>query len=176
MPAFGIATAGAILVGQAIGASRHEDVPRAVKLTATVAGVWQGAVGLSYLLAPALLMAPFIDQRTATPDLVRIGTVMLMLSASWQLFDSVAMTLAEALRAAGDTAFSMWARVGLAWAVFIPGVYLSVKVLGGDHVPATIWLVVYIALLAAVLLWRFRRGAWRRIDLTGSQPEAWTLG
>lgn len=167
MPAFGIASAGAILVGQAIGADRYADVPRAVGLTATVAAGWQGLVGLSYLAAPTLLMAPFVDPRSATPDLVRIGTVILMLSASWQLFDAAAMTLAEALRAAGDTAFTMWARVGLAWAVFIPGVWLSVRVTGGDHVAATVWLVAYIALLAALLFWRFRSGAWRRIDLTG---------
>jgi MATE family multidrug resistance protein len=167
MPAFGIASAGAILVGQAIGAARHADVPRAVRLTAGTAAVWQGLVGLSYLLAPALLMDPFIDGRTATPQVLGIGATMLRLSASWQLFDAAAMTLAEALRAAGDTAFTMWVRVGLAWALFIPGVWLSVRVAGGTHVAATAWLIVYIALLAVVFLWRFRSGAWRRIDLTG---------
>jgi MATE family multidrug resistance protein len=168
MPAFGIASAGAILVGQAIGAAHHRAVPQAVRLTATVAGAWQGTVGLSYLLLPGLFMAPFIDARTATPDLLTIGTTMLMLSAGWQLFDSVSMTLSEALRAAGDTAFPMWARVGIAWVVFVPGVHVSLRILGGGYTAATLWLVVYLALLAAVLAWRFKSGAWRRIDLTGS--------
>jgi MATE family multidrug resistance protein len=167
MPAFGVASAGAILVGQAIGASRYHDVSRAVTLTAAVTAVWQGLVGLLYFAAPALLMAPFSDARAATPELLRTGVVMLRLSATWQLFDAAGMTLAEALRAAGDTAFSMWARVAIAWAVFVPGVYVSVRVRGGDHVAATIWLVVYIALLAAAFFWRFRSGAWRRIDLRG---------
>ena len=171
MPAFGVASAGAILVGQAIGAGRPQDVPHVVRLTAKVVGVWQGAVGLSYLVLPRLFMAPFIDQRTATPDLLRIGAAMLMMSASWQLFDAVAMTLTEALRAAGDTAFSMWARVVIAWAVFVPGVTISVKLLGGGYVVATLWLIVYIGLLAAALAWRFRGGAWRRIDLTGRVAE-----
>src|SRR2546422_1067728 len=81
MPAFGIASAGAILVGQAIGASRHSDVPPLVKMTAKVVGVWQGTVGLAYLAFPRLFMAPFIDERTATPELLEIGTTMLMLSA-----------------------------------------------------------------------------------------------
>lgn len=167
MPAFGVASAGAILVGQAIGASRHHDVPQAVKLTAKVVGVWQGTVGLAYLAVPGLFMAPFVDERVATPDLLVIGTTVLMLSAGWQLFDAVSMTLTEALRAAGDTAFSMWARVVLAWVVFIPGVYISVRLLGGGYVAATLWLIVYIGLLAAVFALRFRGGAWRRIDLTG---------
>lgn len=167
MPAFGVASAGAILVGQAIGAGHHRDVPHAVSLTAKVVGIWQGAVGLSYLVVPALFMAPFVDERTATPDLLRIGITMLMMSAGWQLFDAAAMTLTEALRAAGDTAFSMWARVVIAWVVFVPGVWISVKVLGGGYIQATLWLIVYIGLLASVLAWRFRGGAWRRIDLTG---------
>jgi hypothetical protein len=33
-----------------------------------------------------------------------------------------------------------------------------------------LWLVVYLALLAAALLVRFRRGAWRRIQLVGPAP------
>lgn len=167
MPAFGIASAGAILVGQAIGAERHEAVPQVVRLTAGVAGIWQGTVGLGYLLAPGLFMAPFVDARAVTPDLLAIGTSVLVLSAAWQLFDSVGMTLSEALRAAGDTAFPMWARVGIAWAVFVPGTYVSLRYFGGGYQAATLWLVVYLVLLAAVLAWRFRTGAWRRIDLTG---------
>lgn len=171
MPAFGIASAGAILVGQAIGARHHQTVPRIVRLTAGVAGAWQGTVGLGYLLTPGLFMAPFVDGRVATPDLLRIGTSVLMLSAGWQIFDSIGMTLSEALRAAGDTAFPMWARVGIAWLVFVPGTYVSLRYFGGGYAVATLWLVVYLALLAAVLALRFSSGAWRRIDLTGG-PRA----
>src|SRR5437899_12442830 len=96
-------------------------------------------------------MAPFIDQRTATPDLLRIGAAMLMMSASWQLFDAVAMTPTETLRAAGDTAFSMWARVVIARAVFVSGVTSSVKLLVGAYVVVTLWLMLYTGLLAAAL-------------------------
>ena len=53
MPAFGLASAGAILVGQAIGAGRRDDVPGVVWLTFQVAAGWQGLAGLLYLAAPA---------------------------------------------------------------------------------------------------------------------------
>jgi MATE family multidrug resistance protein len=59
----------------------------------------------------------------------------------------------------------MWARIAVAWAVFVPGSWISVRVLGGGDVAAVAWLVAYLALLAAVLLLRFRSGAWRRIVL-----------
>jgi MATE family multidrug resistance protein len=91
-----------------------------------------------------------------------------MLSSAWQLFDAVATTLAEALRAAGDTAFTMWARLALAWLVFVPGVLVTVRGFGGGDVAALAWVAGYLALLALTLALRFRTGAWRKIDLTGA--------
>ncbi|MGH7899411.1 MAG: MATE family efflux transporter [Candidatus Binatia bacterium] len=166
MPAFGIASAGAILVGQAIGAGAKEQVPSIVRLTFLTAAAWQGLVGLAYLLIPDVLFAPFASGGAEGDALRQVGARMLMLSASWQLFDSAAATLGEALRAAGDTAFTLWARVALAWGLFAPGAYLTVGLLGWGDLGAVAWLVVYIALLAAALYARFRSGAWRRFRLT----------
>ena len=58
---------------------------------------------------------------------------MLILSAAWQLFDAAVTTLAEALRAAGDTAFTLWARTIIAWGIFTPGAYFSVATSRGRH-------------------------------------------
>jgi MATE family multidrug resistance protein len=164
MPAFGLASAGAILVGQSIGAGRKDDVPRAVKLTFLVAGSWQGLVSVAYVVLPGLLMRPFVNPAEGTALLV-VGIRMLMLSAAWQLFDAAAMTLGEALRAAGDTAFTLWARVSIAWLVFVPGSLATVWVFGGGDVAAVLWVVLYLAILAGVLFLRFAGGAWRRIEL-----------
>ncbi|HEX2572061.1 MAG TPA: MATE family efflux transporter [Polyangia bacterium] len=166
MPAFGVASAGAILVGQHLGARAHDLVPRTVRLTLTVCGLWQGLVGILYLAAPLFFLGFFHDERTGSFEFLRIGRRMLMMAAAWQLFDATANTLAEALRAAGDTAFTLWVRVGIAWIVFVPGVLISMRWLGGGDVVAVCWMVIYIGLLAAVLAWRFRSGAWRKFDLT----------
>jgi MATE family multidrug resistance protein len=169
MPAFGLTSAGAILVGQAIGAGAKDEVPGVVWLTARAAGAWQGAVGLVYLAMPALLLAPFAQGADAAP--VRaFGVRMLMVSAAWQVFDAASMALAECLRAAGDTLFPLLARLVIAWAVFVPGSYLTVTRFGGGDVGAMAWLVVYLAALAAVLGWRFRRGAWRHVRLVEPAP------
>jgi MATE family multidrug resistance protein len=90
---------------------------------------------------------------------------MLAFSAAWQLFDAAAAVLAESLRAAGDTAFVLWARLGAGWLVFVPGSWITVRLYGGGDIAAVAWLVVYLALLALVLLLRFRSGAWRRLEL-----------
>jgi MATE family multidrug resistance protein len=169
MPAFGIASAGAILVGQSIGAKHHDDVPSVVGLTLRTAAVWQGLVGLAYLVMPRLLMRSFVDPRVDSTRFLDVGARLLMLSAAWQLFDAAANTLAEALRAAGDTAFCMWMRTLIAWLFFVPGVLVTVRVFGGGDIAAVLWLVAYIGLLALALALRFRSGAWRKLDLAGSE-------
>ena len=169
MPAFGLASGGAILVGQAIGAGAKDLVPRAVALTTAATLIWQGATGVAYFLIPELLIAPFA-QGPGSAETLRIGVRMLMISASWQLFDAVANTLAEALRAAGDTTFPLLARLVFAWLVFVPGALVSVHVYKWSDAAATFWIVAYLALLAATLLWRFRSGAWRQVQLLESVP------
>jgi len=169
MPAFALASAGAILAGQAIGAGQKDAVPAIVRVTFKVAAAWQTFVGIVYLTLPALVLAPFAREAGSREALLEVGTRMLMLSSAWQLGDAAANVLAEALRAAGDTLFTMWVRVAVAWIFFVPGAWLTVRVWGGGDVGATLWFVAYLWLLAAVLWWRFRSGAWRRVELVESR-------
>jgi len=170
MPAFAVASAGAILSGQAIGANQKDHVPVIASLTVKVNVAWQGMVSVVYCALPGLLFMPFAPNAADGASLAQKGTRLLMLSATWQLFDAVATTMAEILRSAGDTTFTLWARVLLAWLVFVPGAYLSTRYLGWSESGAVLWLAAYLALLAGVLVLRFARGAWRRIQIT--EPAA----
>lgn len=165
MPAFGLSSAAAILVGQAIGAGRKDDVWPILRLALFVACGWMGFVGLVCLAIPGVLLAPFVADATTGAGFLLVATRMLRLSAAWQLFDAAAIAVSEVLRAAGDTAFAMWARTILAWAIFAPGSYYSVRVLGGGDLVAVGWVVGYLAALAVVMGWRFSTGKWRAIDL-----------
>jgi MATE family multidrug resistance protein len=170
MPAFGIASAGAILVGHAIGARARERVPEIVGLAFAVAAAWQALVAIAYLVEPDLLLAPFARDPASAAAFVEAARRMLYLSVAWQIFDAGATVLAECLRAAGDTLFTLWARLGIAWLVFAPGSWISVRMFGGGDVAAVGWLLAYLALLALVLFVRFRSGAWRRIVLVEPSP------
>jgi len=166
MPSFALASAGAILVGQAIGAGRKDDVSHMVRVTFLSAGGWQALAGFFYLMVPGLLLAPFARDPDSAGPLLELATRMLRLSVAWALFDAAAATLSEALRAAGDTAWALWARVVIAWAVFAPGSWFTVNaVTAYADLAAVGWLVLYLGLLAAALYLRFRSGAWRRIVL-----------
>ena len=171
MPAFGLGSAGAILSGQAIGHGRLEDVSRVVRLTLWVTGIWQTTVGLIYFFFPQQLMALFSDGNGDGAALMQAGVTMLLVSAAWQLFDAFAITLSETLRAAGDSAWPMWARLILAWVVFVPSSVISVMWFDGGVVAAMVCFAGYIVLLAFALAWRFWDGQWKQIDLTGKSAH-----
>ncbi len=168
MPAFGLSSAGAILVGQAIGADRRDDVPAILKRTLLMTCCWQVSVGVAYVLFPGPIMGLFAPrtQVDGLPSIVEVGATALALSAAWQLFDAVTMSVSETLRAAGDTAFSLYARLAVAWLLFVPSSYLVIAVFDAGVEAAILAVVGYLAVLSVVMGWRFRRGAWRTIELT----------
>jgi MATE family multidrug resistance protein len=140
-----------------------------LRLTASVALVWQCCVGLVYFTLPKTLMSAFASG-PASDELVRIGAGMLALSAAWQVFDALGLTVGEALRAAGDTAWCMWTRLVSAWIVFVPVAWWAVTLRHGGPAAAIGVTVFYLAVLASAFVWRFRSGAWRRIDLVEPEP------
>ncbi len=170
MPAFGLASAGAIMVGESIGRGARSEVWPWLKLTSMVACGWMGSVALIYVSCAALLMAWFRPDGVAGAALVEVGAGMLTLSAVWQLFDALGLTFGEALRAAGDTAWCMGLRVVLAWVVFMPAAWLAVRVFNGGPTAVMGSLILYLVLIAVGLAARFASGKWRDIDLVGSEP------
>lgn len=165
MPAFGLASSGAIIVAESIGRGAPGDVPRIVKLTAKAACAWMGAVSLFYFFIPERLMGLFLPRGQTAGPLVTVGATMLMIAAIWQLFDGIAMTIAEALRAAGDTTWSMFARIFLAWFVFTPLAYFAVISMRGGVGTVMTAMVLYMIAIAALMVFRFQTGRWRTIQL-----------
>ncbi len=172
MPAFGIASAGAILVGEAIGASDRDQVPKLVSLTAKVTATWMVSVSLAYLTFPELLLSFFSTDESQAARFLEIGKQMLLFACLWQLFDALIMAFSEALRAAGDTTWPMWVRIGMAWGLFTPGAFVAVRLLDGG-VPAVMGAIIaYVVLLSSILVLRFASGRWRSIELVEVEGSA----
>ncbi len=169
MPAFGIASSGAILVGDAIGRRALGEVHGIVRMSAGVAMAWMASVGAIYFLSPGALIALFQAEHATGQTLLETGTLMLRMAALWQLFDALAMTISEALRAAGDTTWCMIARVVLAWGIFTPLAWASILLWGGGVLTMMISLIAYLCLLALAFYLRYRSGRWRLIQLL--EPE-----
>jgi MATE family multidrug resistance protein len=168
MPAWGLSTAGAILVGEAIGRGAKNEVGPLVRLTGSVAGGWMAFVGILYFARPLAFFQMFTYR--GSEGILAVGGTMLVLAAFWQIVDAVCITLSETLRAAGDTTWPMAARILLAWGVFVPSAWIAVRTLGGGVVTLMLSVVAYITVLAGALAWRFASGRWREIQLV--EPEA----
>jgi len=166
MPAFGLSSAGAIHVGQALGAGAHDVVPRLVRRTALVACAWMGVASVAYALTPRLLLGPFAPRGAEAAAFLAVGVPLLRVAVAWNLFDAAAMALSESLRAAGDTAWPMRARIAVSWGLFVPLTVATARA-GAGPVATLAWVVFYMAALTALLAWRFRGGAWRAMELTG---------
>lgn len=170
MPAFGLGSAGAILVGESLGRRDVASARRYVRLTLTVAAAWMVSVGVVYFALPEALMRLFAHPGPTLAEFLAMGTLMLIFSAFWQLFDAVGITLSESLRAAGDTTWCMLVRVVLSWFVFIPGAWFFVIQRGGGVIAVMLMMVAYILLLAWAFARRFLSGKWQHIDLLG-EPQ-----
>lgn len=121
MVPYGIGSAGAVRVGQAIG-RRDMIGARAAGWTAIVLGV-----GFMALAASAFLMFPATLVRAYTADerVVAIGVALLFVAAIFQLFDGLQGVTTGVLRGAGDTHTPMFWNLGGHWLVGLPlGYYL----------------------------------------------------
>lgn len=167
MPAFGAASAGAILVGEAIGRRDFGAARGFVRLTLLLCAGWMASIGLIYFALPSQLMKVFAHPGPGMLEFLAVGSVMLRFSALWQLFDAAGITLSESLRAAGDTTWCMLVRVVLAWFVFIPGAWVLVVQREGGLTAVMGMMVGYILLLSVAFAARFLSGKWQSIDLIG---------
>lgn len=158
LPGMAIAEATAVLVGQSVGAERVDQARAAWWAGTRTAVVVMAAGGLAFVAAPSLLLLPF----GVTPEVAAIARTLLLIAAAFQLLDAVATTTYLALDGAGDTRFTLVASLAFSWGVKLPiGIWLARQAHWGAP-GAWIGLTVELAVLLAVLLWRWRTGAWYR--------------
>ncbi len=90
---------------------------------------------------------------------------LLVVGAIYQFFDAFGIVADGALRGAGDTLVPFLMRIGLAWGFFLPlAWFLAIRLEAGL---TAAWLggARCVTLLAGILVFRFRSGAWRKIQI-----------
>ena len=162
MPAYGISTAVTALVGRYIGRGQPEVAIARARLGFKLAVGYMLACGCMFLIGRRVLLQLF----TSNPEILRIGSTMLVFAAIYQFFDAVYIVYNGALRGAGDTLVPALATGVLCW---------GVTVVGGRFIaehfsrlgPAGPWgaATAYGMLLGVFIYTRFERGGWRKIHL-----------
>ena len=152
LPGFAVADAGGVLVGQALGAGRPDAAAQAWSLAIRMAAGLMGVFGILFLLFPAVFLAPFQPD----PEVAAVAVGLLGLAALWQLADGVLMCNLQALMAAGDTRFTLFATVGASWLIQVPISSVLVIGLGWGAFGGWVGITAELIALAAVSLWRVR--------------------
>lgn len=169
MPAVGISFACTALVGKYMGMGRPDLAARRAWLGLTVAMVYMGICGVLFVALRGPMIGLFVNAGTPPAEhaeLVRIGSLFLLATATFQLFDAAAMTISGALRGAGDTVVPGIVTVVLAWLLIVGGGEAMVRIAPGlGSLGPWIAASSYIVVLSLFLVARFLSGHWRTIKL-----------
>ncbi len=157
MPAWGLANAGATLVGQNLGADKPGRAEAAVRIAVRYNMIVLGVIGLLFILFSRVIVGAF----TSDPEVFDQGVRALwIISLAFPLY-AAGMCFEAAFNGSGDTwtptrlnFFCFWVgQIPLAWLLAVPaglgptGVYIAVP---ASYTALTLW---------SLLL--FRRGAWK---------------
>ncbi|HBZ69879.1 MAG TPA: hypothetical protein DEP35_09145 [Deltaproteobacteria bacterium] len=161
MQAVGISLAAMTLVGRYKGARDLDSAARSFRSAAKLGLVLAAGVAGLFVSAPEFLLRLYVDDIRV----LAFGRSLLALGAAFQLFDCMAIVAAGSLRGAGDTRWPFLVQTSLAWTVRLPLAWLFAVTLGGGVVGAWYAEFVFVATLSAVLVLRFRSGAWRQVAI-----------
>jgi MATE family multidrug resistance protein len=168
LPTVGLHIAVSIMVGQAMGASKPEDVVYATKSVLHLSLAYMISMAVVFVTLPGPLMELFRTRTEAGVDfgpVVEMGSVLLRYVAAFTVIDAVSLIYVGALKGAGDTRFTM-ATMGIASMGCLVFPTWLLNHIGSTSVHALwICLVAYVAVLAVAFIIRFRSGKWRSIKV-----------
>lgn len=166
-PVIGVGIAVSTLVGQRIGEGRPDIAEKSARKGFVVAGGIMAFCGAVYVFAPQILLAPYAYHADGEnfQEVRNVVVVLLRFVALYSFFDAMAIVFGSAVRAAGDTTFSMIATCLCAWGLLVTPTYLTWKFYGPSLFWSWIWCTVYVTVLGFVFLIRFRSGRWKTMNL-----------
>lgn len=158
--AFGTSTA--TLVSQCLGSGRREDAEQFGWVSVKLGLVIFGVVGL---LEGVLLTEPLLHLVTKSPAVFEAALMPMRMMGLATPLIAVGMILTQALFGAGNSRFVMIVELVLHFGCLVPlawllGITLNVGLVG-------IWIaaLIYVVLLTVVMVWKFRSGDWKTIQL-----------
>jgi MATE family multidrug resistance protein len=149
----GMGSAGAVRVGHAVGAGDRARAA-AAGWTAILLGTgFMVASGLAFVVMPEELIRLFSQD----PNVLRVGTSLLLLAAVFQLFDGIQGVITGTLRGLGDTRTPMIANLGAHWLLGLPIGYTLCFLLDWGVYGLWVGLTLGLIVVAVVLLWAWMK-------------------
>jgi len=155
MVPLGISSAAAVRVGQELG--------RGDPLAARRAGWSAILLGAAFMTTAALVFVSFSKMLarifSPDPDVIRVGSTLLLVAAAFQLFDGLQIVTTGAMRGTGDTRTPMLANLGAYWFIGLPLAFVLGFKLGWGALG--VWLGLCLGLImigsGLLLIWHKRK-------------------
>ncbi|HEX2190072.1 MAG TPA: MATE family efflux transporter [Longimicrobiaceae bacterium] len=157
LPSFGMSSAAATMVGQALGAGKPERAERAVWRAGFYNLCFLGTVGLGFVVFAGPLVRLFTDD----PAIIPYGADCLRIVAAGFLFYAYGMVITQSFNGAGDTWTPTVLNLLVFWLWEIPLAYLLAIPLGMGPRGAFLAITVAFSTLAVASALMFRRGRWK---------------
>lgn len=126
MVPLGVASAGAVRVGNRVGAGDPAGAARAGWAAIVLGSGFMCVTALVFLLVPHAIIGLF----SPGPEVVALGGSLLLVAAVFQLFDGLQAVATGALRGLGDTRVAMVTNLAGHWLLGLPIAYVMCFTLG----------------------------------------------
>ena len=170
-PMEGFSIGASTLVAQAIGrgdlAAARADARRTILLGVGLVA----ALSLAVVVGSGPILSIFASQAgERTEEFMRLGFVLLLIMAAWQVFDAADVIVSGALKGAGDTHFVMTWMLVTAFLFWLPLVF---AVRHWHNTMPALWgtMVVYVVVICIGSFVRWRRGSWAGRLTKGNAAE-----
>lgn len=152
MVPLGIAAAGSVRVGHAIGRGDPDGARIAGWTAISLGAAFMAAAGVAMVSIPSRIIGVY----TTEAAVVAIGIPLLFAAAAFQLFDGIQAVTIGVLRGAGDTRTALLANIAGFWVLGLPvGAWLCFT-MGFRVLGLWIGLAIGLLLVATILLWKWR--------------------
>ena len=161
MPAWGMSSAAASLVGQNLGAKKPDRAEKSVWITSKYCSIFMGTVSILYLVFAPQIIASF----NQTPDVVKYGSQCLRIMTAPFIFYGFGMIVINAFNGAGDTKTPTYINFVCFWLLQLPFAYIAAITLGYGPV-GVFWAVALGEVLMAIIaiIW-FKKGHWKKVEV-----------
>ncbi|WP_242929133.1 MATE family efflux transporter [Pontibacter vulgaris] len=161
LPAWGLSSAAATLVGQNLGARKAKRAEVAVWLTARYNVIFMAVVTLVFLLF-GKQMSAFFSQDA---EVISISSEALKIITLGYIFFGLGMVMVQAFNGAGDTRTPALINIGVLWLIEIPLAYTLALILKLEATGIFIAIAICHSLHALVSWWFFRQGKWKKTQV-----------
>lgn len=178
IPVLGMSIAVSTLVGQRLGENRPDLAAKSARRGFIVSAIYMMLFGMIYITLPDLLLLPYARHaNTGEADSVPFteihATVVVLLRfvALYSFFDAMAIIFGSAIRAAGDTVFSMLFTLCCSVGLLVIPTWTSWNFYGPSLIWSWAFCSLYVIAMGLGFFARFLQGKWKSMRVIEPLPD-----